>query len=101
MRRTTARNIKEYKLEQEIVDLKLDNKEMRAELGFKEEKIDNLEKHLSSIENKLDKLIERSEERDRDIELRVKSLEQTITVIKYFIPVVISILGLFGFKLFA
>ena len=57
-------NLKNYDLDDEIVELKIANKELATELGFKKEKIDKLEYSLEAIEHKLDKLIERSEERD-------------------------------------
>lgn len=72
--------------------------ELKTEMTFKKEKIDKLQNSVDNIDIKLDKFLSRSEERDRDIELRLKSVEQTIDVIKYFIPVILTIIGLIGWK---
>lgn len=72
--------------------------ELKTEMTFKKEKIDKLQNSVDNINLKLDKFLSRSEERDRDIELRLKSVEQTIAVIKYFIPVTLTIIGLIGWK---
>lgn len=72
--------------------------ELKTEMGFKKEKIDKLQISVEGINDKLGKFLSRSEERDRDIELRLKAVEQTIAVIKYFIPVILTIMGLIGWK---
>lgn len=72
--------------------------ELKKEMDFKKEKIDKLQESVDNINIKLDKFLSRSEDRDRDIELRLKAVEQTITVIKYFIPVLLTIVGLIGWK---
>ena len=82
------------KLENELVDLKLQNKEMAAELGFKKEKIDKLETSLQAIENKLDKLIERSEERDNINEKRLVALETSQQNTKTFITIAFSLMSI-------
>jgi predicted nucleic acid-binding Zn-ribbon protein len=87
-------DIENSKLEDELVDLKLQNKEMAAELGFKKEKIDKLERSLSAIEEKLDKLIERSEERDNINEKRLVALETSQSNIRTFITIGFSLLSI-------
>lgn len=82
------------KLEDELVDLKIQNKEMAAELGFKKEKIDKLEISLSAIESKLDKLIERSEERDTINEKRIVALETSQANTKTFITIAFSLMSI-------
>lgn len=76
----------------------LDIVELQTEMIFKKEKIDKMQNTIDNIDSKLDKIIKRSEERDRDIELRLKAVEQTIMVIKYFIPVLITLIGAIGWK---
>lgn len=87
-------DIENSKLENELVDLKLQNKEMAAELGFKKEKIDKLERSLSAIEEKLDKLIERSEERDNINEKRLVALETSLANTKTFITIAFSLMSI-------
>ena len=87
-------NTENSKLENELVDLKLQNKEMAAELGFKKEKIDKLERSLSAIESKLDKLIERSEERDTINEKRIVALETSQQNTKTFITIAFSLMSI-------
>lgn len=87
-------DIENSKLESELVDLKLQNKEMAAELGFKKEKIDKLERSLSAIESKLDKLIERSEERDNINEKRLVALETSQANTKTFITIAFSLMSI-------
>jgi peptidoglycan hydrolase CwlO-like protein len=87
-------DIENSKLEDELVDLKLQNKEMAAELGFKKEKIDKLERSLSAIEEKLDKLIERSEERDNINEKRLVALETSQANTKTFITIAFSLMSI-------
>lgn len=87
-------DIENSKLEDELVDLKLENKEMKTELSFKKEKIDKLERSLSAIEAKLDKLIERSEERDNINEKRLVALETTTSNIRTFITIGFSIISI-------
>lgn len=72
--------------------------ELKTEMLFKKEKIDKLQNSVDDIDKKLDKILSRSEERDLDIELRLKAVEQTIAVIKYFIPVILTLIGLIGWK---
>ena len=87
-------NLKNYDLDDEIVELKLDNREMATELGFKKEKIDKLEESLEAIEHKLDKLIERSEERDNINEKRLVALETSQSNVKTFITIGFSLLSI-------
>ena len=87
-------NTENSKLEDELVDLKLQNKEMAAELGFKKEKIDKLETSLKAIESKLDKLIERSEERDNINEKRLVALETSQANVKTFITIGFSLVSI-------
>lgn len=86
--------LKSYDLDDEIVELKIANKELATELGFKKEKIDKLEQSLQGIEQKLDKLIERSEERDNINEKRLVALETSQSNIKTFITIGFSVLGI-------
>ena len=86
-------NLKNYDLDDEIVELKLANREMATELVYKKEKIDKLEVSLEAIEKKLDKLIERSEERDNINEKRLVALETSLSNVKTFITI--------GFSLFS
>lgn len=76
----------------------IDIAELKTEMVFKREKLEKLQSSVDNIDEKLDKVINRSEERDRDIELRLKAVEQTIMVIKYFIPVLLTLIGLIGWK---
>ena len=87
-------NLKNYDLDDEIVELKIANKELATELGFKKEKIDKLEHSLEAIEKKLDKLIERSEERDTVNEKRIVALETSVSNTKTFVTIGFSILGI-------
>lgn len=87
-------NLKTYDLDEEIMDLKLANKEMATELIFKREKIDKLEESLKAIEDKLDKLISRSEERDNINEKRLVALETSQSNVKTFITIGFSILSI-------
>lgn len=87
-------NLKNNDLDDEIVELKIANKELSTELGFKKEKIDKLEHSLEAIEQKLDKLIERSEERDNINEKRLVALETSQSNIKTFITIGFSVLGI-------
>ena len=87
-------NLKNYDLDEEIMDLKLANREMATELVFKKEKIDRLEVSLEAIEHKLDKLIERSEERDNINEKRLVALETSQTNVKTFITIGFSLLSI-------
>ena len=86
-------NLKSYDLDDEIIELKIANREMATELGFKKEKIDRLELSLEAIEQKLDKLIERSEERDNINEKRLVALETSQTNVKTFITIGFSLLS--------
>ena len=87
-------NLKNYDLDEEIMDLKLANREMATELVFKKEKIDKLEVSLEAIEHKLDKLIERSEERDNINEKRLVALETSQSNVKTFITIGFSLLSI-------
>lgn len=87
-------NLKNYELDDEIVQLKIANREMATELGFKKEKIDKLERSLEAIEQKLDKLIERSEERDNINEKRLVALETSQSNVKTFITIGFSLLSI-------
>lgn len=89
-----TRNLKDYELEDELVDLKIANKEMATELSFKKEKIDKLENSLQAIEKKLDKLIERSEERDNINEKRLVALETSQQNTKTFITIAFSLMSI-------
>ena len=87
-------NLKNYDLDDEIIELKIANREMATELGFKKEKIDKLEVSLEAIEQKLDKLIERSEERDTVNEKRIVALETSLSNTKTFITIAFSLLSI-------
>ena len=87
-------NLKNYDLDDEIVELKIANREMATELGFKKEKIDKLEESLEAIEQKLDKLIERSEERDNVNEKRLVALETSQSNVKTFITIGFSLMSI-------
>lgn len=87
-------NLKNYDLDDEIVELKLANREMATELIYKKEKIDKLEESLEAIEQKLDKLIERSEERDNINEKRLVALETSQSNVKTFITIGFSLLSI-------
>lgn len=87
-------NLKNYDLDDEIVELKLANREMATELTYKKEKIDKLEESLEAIEHKLDKLIERSEERDNINEKRLVALETSQSNVKTFITIGFSLLSI-------
>lgn len=87
-------NLPNNDVENELVALKLANKEMEAELGFKKEKISKLESSLANIEQKLDKLIERSEERDSLNEKRIVALETSYSNVKTFVMIGFSILSI-------
>jgi hypothetical protein len=89
-----SKNLKDYDLEQELMDLKLSNREMETELIFKKEKIDKLEVSLQNIEVKLDKLIERSEERDNINEKRLVALETSQANTKTFITIAFSLMSI-------
>lgn len=81
-------------LDDEIIELKIANKELATELGFKKEKIDKLEHSLEAIEKKLDKLISRSEERDNINEKRLVALETSQSNVKTFITIGFSLLSI-------
>lgn len=87
-------NLRSYDIDDEIVELKIANREMATELGFKKEKIDKLEESLEAIEHKLDKLIERSEERDNINEKRLVALETSQSNVKTFITIGFSLLSI-------
>lgn len=87
-------NLKSYDLDDEIVELKLANREMATELVYKKEKIDKLEESLEAIEHKLDKLIERSEERDNINEKRLVAIETSLANTKTFITIGFSLLSI-------
>ena len=89
-----SENLRNYDLDDEIVELKIANREMAQELGFKKEKIDKLEESLEAIEKKLDKLIERSEERDNINEKRLVALETSQSNVKTFITIGFSLLSI-------
>ena len=87
-------NLKNYDLDDEIIELKIANREMAQELGFKKEKIDKLEVSLEAIDQKLDKLIERSEERDNVNEKRLVALETSQSNVKTFITIGFSLMSI-------
>ena len=87
-------NLKSYDLDDEIIELKIANREMAQELGFKKEKIDKLEVSLEAIDQKLDKLIERSEERDNVNEKRLVALETSQSNVKTFITIGFSLMSI-------
>lgn len=87
-------NLKNYDLDDEIIQLKIANREMEAELGFKKEKIDKLEEGLQAIDQKLDKLIQRSEERDNINEKRLVALETSQSNVKTFITIGFSLMSI-------
>lgn len=87
-------NLANNDLDDEIIELKIANKELATELGFKKEKIDKLEHSLEAIEKKLDKLISRSEERDNLNEKRLVALETSQSNVKTFITIGFSLLSI-------
>ncbi len=87
-------NLKNYDLDDEIIQLKIANREMEKEIGFKKEKIDTLETSLKAIEEKLDRLISRSEERDNINEKRLVALETSQSNVKTFITIGFSLLSI-------
>lgn len=87
-------NLKNYDLDDEIIQLKIANREMEKEIGFKKEKIDSLEESLKAIEEKLDRLISRSEERDNVNEKRLVALETSISNTKTFITIGFSLMSI-------
>lgn len=87
-------NLKSYDLDDEIVQLKIANREMESELGFKKEKIDKLEQSLKAIDEKLDRLISRSEERDNINEKRLVAIETSLSNTKTFITIGFSLLSI-------
>lgn len=86
--------LKNYDLDEEIIDLKLANREMATELQHKHENIGKLEANLKAIEQKLDKLIERSEERDNIFEKRLVALETSQQNTKSFITIAFSLMSI-------
>lgn len=87
-------NLKNYDLDDEIIELKIANREMATELGFKKEEINRLEQSLEAIEHKLDKLIERSEERDNINEKRLVAIETSLSNTKTFITIGFSLMSI-------
>lgn len=81
-------------VEDDLIALKIANKEMETELAFKKEKISKLESSLANIEQKLDKLIERSEERDNINEKRLVALETSQANTKTFITIAFSLMSI-------
>lgn len=86
-------NLKNYELDDEIVQLKIANREMESELGFKKREIEKLERSLGAIEDKLDRLISRSEERDNINEKRLVAIETSLSNTKTFITIGFSLLS--------
>lgn len=86
-------NLKNYELDDEIVQLKIANREMESELGFKKREIEKLERSLETIEDKLDRLISRSEERDNINEKRLVAIETSLSNTKTFITIGFSLLS--------
>lgn len=87
-------NLKNYELDDEIVQLKIANREMESELGFKKREIEKLERSLEAIEDKLDRLISRSEERDNINEKRLVAIETSLANTKTFITIGFSLLSI-------
>lgn len=87
-------NLKNYELDDEIVQLKIANREMESELGFKKREIEKLERSLETIEDKLDRLISRSEERDNMNEKRLVAIETSLSNTKTFITIGFSLLSI-------
>ena len=87
-------NLKNYDLDDEIVQLKIANREMESELGFKKREIEKLEGSLKTIEDKLDRLISRSEERDNINEKRLVAIETSLSNTKTFITIGFSLLSI-------
>ena len=67
--------------------------ELRTEVGFKKEKIDELKTSIQVIDKKLDDLIIQSERDDFDIDKRVTSLENTIKVLKWVVAIGLTSIG--------
>lgn len=87
-------NLKNYELDDEIVQLKIANREMESELGFKKREIEKLERSLETIEDKIDRLISRSEERDNINEKRLVAIETSLSNTKTFITIGFSLLSI-------
>ena len=57
--------------------------ELEKEVEFKREKIEQIQNGMEKIDKKLDKIIQRSEEKDTDIDKRLTSVETTVKVLKW------------------
>lgn len=85
----------EYKcLHEELLQShSLSLKELETEVQFKREKIEGLKDSVDAIDEKLDKLILKSERDDFNIDKRVTSLENTIKVLKWVLAIGLSCVG--------
>ena len=85
----------EYKcLHEELLQShSLSLKELEREVQFKREKIEGLKDSVDAIDEKLDKLILKSERDDFNIDKRVTSLENTIKVLKWVLAIGLSCVG--------
>lgn len=72
----------------------LNIKELQTEMTFKKEKIDTLQTSIDNIDEKLDKVISRSEERDNNTDTRLTQLETSQKNMKWFVSLGFSATGL-------
>ena len=100
---------------------RIEIEKLKTEMEFKDKKLDELSYQLREINNKIDKIIDSYEakndileEKITNIEIkvasweqvlisdageRITSLEQTVKVFRWLIPILISIIGLIGIKI--
>lgn len=80
--------------ESQIQEHSLNIKELQTEMTFKKEKIDTLQTSIDNIDKKLDKVINRSEERDNTTDTRLTQLETSQKNMKWFVSIGFSAIGL-------
>ena len=79
--------------EELIQNHSLEITEMKSELNYKKEKIDEIKKSMKEINEKLDQLILQSERSDFDIDTRVTQLETTQKTLKWIIGIGLTCIG--------
>ena len=79
--------------EELIQDHSLQLKTLEAEIEFKKEKIDDLKTSVENIENKLDQLIQKSQQDDFNIDNRVTKVENTLNVLKWVTGIGLTSIG--------
>ena len=67
--------------------------ELKTEMTFKKEKIDTLQKSVDNIDEKLDKIIKRSEQRDNTTDTRLTQLETSQKNMRWFVTLGFSVMG--------